>query len=105
MCNLICGLLEPTEGEIWVDGKPSTHTDRLRAISAAYADFVRYPLNVQRNVGFHREWSHEAQMLVQDIAERSGDKRLGRVTPMERSCREASGSVWQLPGQWRTPGG
>lgn len=92
LCNLICGLLEPAEGEIWVDGKPSLHTDRLRAVSVAYADFARFPLSVQQNVGLHREWDEAAQQLVQDITERSGGKRLGAGYT---DGTELSGGQWQ----------
>ncbi|MCW3795137.1 ABC transporter ATP-binding protein/permease [Paenibacillus sp. LS1] len=92
LCNIMCGLLEPTEGEVWMDGEHSTPADRLRAISVAYADFSRFPLNVQQNIGLNHEWNDAAQLLVQDIIHRSGDKRLGAGYS---DGTELSGGQWQ----------
>jgi len=92
LCNIICGLLEPEEGEVWVDGEPSLSTSRLQSVAVAYADFARFPLTAQQNIGLHRDWSDTAQLLVQDIIEQSGDKRLGAGYS---DGTELSGGQWQ----------
>ncbi len=92
LCNIVCGLLEPTEGEVWVDGKRSMDADRLGAVSVAYADFARFPLTVEQNIGMNREWNEAARLLAQDIIQRSGDRRLGAGYS---DGTELSGGQWQ----------
>ncbi|MGC5776383.1 ATP-binding cassette domain-containing protein [Paenibacillus pabuli] len=92
LCNVICGLLEPTEGEVWVDGEQSLGVDRLLSVSVAYADFARFPLTIQQNIELERGWNEAAQLLVQDIIQRSGDKRLGAGYS---DGTELSGGQWQ----------
>lgn len=92
LCNIVCGLLEPTEGEVWVDGEQSKDADRLSAVSVAYADFARFPLTIQQNIGMNRAWSEAAQLLAQDIIQRSGDRRLGAGYS---DGTELSGGQWQ----------
>ncbi|WP_127529581.1 ATP-binding cassette domain-containing protein [Paenibacillus kobensis] len=92
LCNIVCGLLEPTEGEVWMDGERSLEADRLSSVSVAYADFAKFPLTVQQNIGLDREWSETAQLLAHDIIQRSGDKRLGAGYS---DGTDLSGGEWQ----------
>jgi ABC-type multidrug transport system, ATPase and permease components len=92
LCNIVCGLLEPTEGEVWIDGERSLNADRLCSVSVAYADFAKFPLTVRQNIGMDREWSETAGRLAQDIIQRSGDKRLGAGYS---DGTELSGGEWQ----------
>src|SRR5690606_7827800 len=75
--NIISGLLEPTGGEVWVEGERSFHTERLSTISVAYADFSKLPLTSRQNIRMDHESIEFAELLASDIIEHSQDKRLG----------------------------
>ncbi|HYR07801.1 MAG TPA: ABC transporter ATP-binding protein, partial [Longimicrobium sp.] len=84
LVKLLCGLYEPDEGRITLDGAPP-----LRArgrIGAIFQDFVRYPLPLRENVGFGHLPS------------------LGDPAALERALRDAGGGrlAERLPRGWET---
>jgi ATP-binding cassette, subfamily B, bacterial len=89
LIKLVCGLYEPVEGCVRLDGQDlrSVGTDDLRRrVGVIFSNFVRYELPLRHNVGFG------SLDLLEDTA------------TLERSLRSAGGGdlLTDLPAGWDT---
>jgi ATP-binding cassette subfamily B protein len=87
LIKLLCGLYEPDEGRIVLDGGASPLQARQRGrIGVIFQDFVRYPLPLRENVAFGR-----LSLLRDDAA-------------LEGALRDAGGAgiLARLPHGWDT---
>ncbi|RJP14017.1 MAG: ABC transporter ATP-binding protein [Candidatus Abyssobacteria bacterium SURF_5] len=94
--RLIAGLDKPSSGEIFIGGKPATHTPpRERDIAMVFQDYALYPhFNVAQNLGFglkmRRVPKSEIQARVLETA-----RMLGIDGLLERKPKELSGGQRQ----------
>ncbi|AGA56478.1 ABC-type multidrug transport system, ATPase and permease component [Thermobacillus composti KWC4] len=92
LCHIISGLLEPTRGEVRVDGRPVAAAARLGAVAVAYADFAQFPLAAKENIGFMNEPGADAAGMAEDILRRAGERRIGQGYT---EAVDLSGGEWQ----------
>ena len=107
LIKLLCGLYEPTEGTIYLDGRDLRaweRSDLLARISMVFQDYNRYQLNLRENVGVGQVTAIELQDQVLRAMERGGAKTLLQEMPMGLDTvlgnwfpggRELSGGQWQ----------
>lgn len=107
LIKLLCGLYEPTEGVITLDGLDLRKWDSRalrRRVGVIFQDFVRYQLTVGENIGAGDEQSYEDRDRWEDAANKGlakpvidalpdrYDTRLGRWF---KGGRELSLGQWQ----------
>ncbi|WP_129837885.1 ABC transporter ATP-binding protein [Streptomyces sp. RFCAC02] len=96
LLRMIAGLLEPTSGRIWLDGRDITHEPpRRRDVSMVFQSYALYPhLTVEKNIGFPLRARGAdraaARETVRDVAERL---ELGHV--LGRRPKQLSGGQRQ----------
>jgi ATP-binding cassette subfamily B protein len=107
LIKLLCGLYEPTKGQIYLDGVDLRDWDRaalLSRISVVFQDFNKYQLSVKENVGVGDVRSIEDEDQVRRAILRGGAHDLLQEMPegLETSLgtwfrqgRELSGGQWQ----------
>lgn len=107
MIKLLCGLYQPTEGAVYLDGKDLRewdHKELLARISVVFQDFNKYQLSIQENVGVGEVSLLENDQHVRRAMERGGAGDL--LTDMPEGLkttlgtwfpggRELSGGQWQ----------
>jgi ATP-binding cassette subfamily B protein len=107
LIKLLCGLYEPTEGRVLLDGLDLRAWDAgalRRRVGVIFQDFVRYQLTVGENIGAGDERAYDDRARWRDAAERATaapvidalpegyDTRLGRWF---KGGRELSLGQWQ----------
>ncbi len=107
LIKLLCGLYEPTEGRVLLDGLDLRAWDPgalRRRVGVIFQDFVRYQLTVGENIGAGDERAYDDRARWHDAAERATaapviaslpegyDTRLGRWF---KGGRELSLGQWQ----------
>jgi ATP-binding cassette, subfamily B, bacterial len=105
--KLLCGLYEPTEGSIYIDGKEirDWEIDAFRRrISIVFQDFNQYQVSFKENVGFGELEFRNERSRVERAVERGGAKDVlaslpnGLETPLGKwfiAGVELSGGQWQ----------
>jgi ATP-binding cassette, subfamily B, bacterial len=105
--KLLCGLYEPTEGSIFIDGKEIREWDveELRKkISVVFQDFNQYQMTFKENVGFGDLDFREDDTRIARAIHRGGADEVARSlpqgidTPLGKwfaSGVELSGGQWQ----------
>ena len=79
LVKLICGLYEPTEGEILVNGQPINAYNRLdyyRLYAAVFQDIFLLPLSVADNIAGSKE-NYDAARVSEAIALAGLDEKIG----------------------------
>jgi ATP-binding cassette subfamily B protein len=103
LIKLLCGLYQPQDGRITVDGERSPAEARGR-VAAIFQDFVRYPLPLRENVAFgHLSLAGDAEALHSALADAGGadlPNRLPRGWDTVLS-REYEGGADLSGGQWQ----
>ena len=107
LVKLLCGMYEPTTGELEIDGTPlaDMDLDAWRARTAAtFQDFIRFELLARETVGIGDLPRIEDQLALAGALERAdagavvGELRDGLATPVGRSFtdgQDLSGGQWQ----------
>lgn len=107
MIKLLCGLYEPTEGNIYLDQKNLRDwapEELLQRVSMVFQDFNRYQLSVQENVGVGQIENLESASQVEAAMAQGGAQELLKDMPegLQTSLgtwfpggRELSGGQWQ----------
>lgn len=105
LSKIIIGLLEPTEGEIWINGKCADSYDfrsRRKAFSCVFQDYGMYNFSMRENLLLSKDQTIEDEEIKTIIRRFDPDfladvtdnlkQRLGRLTD---DSRELSGGEWQ----------
>ena len=107
LVKLLCGMYEPTVGEVLIDGTPLADIDleSWRARTAAtFQDFIRFELLAQETVGVGDLPRIDDQLALAGALERAdagaviSELREGLATPVGRSFKDGqdlSGGQWQ----------
>jgi ATP-binding cassette, subfamily B, bacterial len=104
LVKLLCGLLDPDEGEISIDGVALATLDRTAwqgRVAAIFQEFVRYPFSARDNIILGRPATSETALdraidramagdAIQDLPDQLG-------TPLSREFggQDLSGGQWQ----------
>lgn len=107
LVKLLCGLYEPTEGRVLVDGTPLAslgRTEWQRRSSAVYQDYVRFEFPMRTAVGVGDLERMDAPGAVAEAVERAGAagiaERLDRGLDTDLGKQYADGAVLS-GGQWQ----
>lgn len=107
LIKLLCGLYEPTSGNIFLDGKNIKNWSRenlLKRLSLVFQDFNKYQLSVRENIGVGDARFLDDPQHIQGAVERAGAQELitGLPAGLEtglgtwfRGGVEISGGQWQ----------
>lgn len=107
MIKLLCGIYQPTKGEILVNGKPLNQLSpesRRKLCSAVFQDFGSYSLTVMENVGLGKVQDINNQEKIQDALCRAGAEAIIEELPkglmtnlnhLEEDGVSLSGGQWQ----------
>jgi ATP-binding cassette subfamily B protein len=105
--KLLCRLYDPTEGAIFLDGRPLSDypVDELRAnIGVIFQDYMRYALSVSDNISFGQVRYQDELASVIDAAKISNvhnkilqlpDMYAHKLGKLYRDSIELSGGEWQ----------
>lgn len=107
LVKVLCGLQEPEQGRVTVDGLDLTAHDQAswqRRVAAIFQDFVRYPLSARDNVGFgHLARTGDGPSVV-EAARLAGAEDVVNSLPAAWDTplsREVTGGVELSGGQWQ----
>ena len=105
--KLICGLYQPQEGEILINGKPTGQLSpegRRRLVSAVFQDFERYSLTAGENVGLGNIAQIDNDGKIMEALRRAGAEAVIEGLPgglrtnldhLEGDGVSLSGGQWQ----------
>jgi len=106
IAKLLCGLYEPADGSILVDGADLSTIDRSewhRSIAAAFQDFGHYPFSVRENITL-QEINGEYEDAARLAARLAGlDERIASMSHSWDTVlsREYSGGTEISGGEWQ----
>src|SRR5580658_10662952 len=70
---IIAGLVEPDQGEVWIDGRPAGHTPPYRRdIGMVFQSYALFPhLTVFENIAFPLRMRHQSEREIVQSVERA----------------------------------
>ncbi len=107
LVKLLCGVLEPTAGEITIGGTPleSIGHDAWRSnLAVGFQDFLRYPATLRENVGFGAPSDVPDDAALDEIARRCDLGALVATLPKGWDTvlgRDFTGGVDLSGGEWQ----
>lgn len=107
MVKLLARLYDPTEGEIYIDGKniKEYNLESLyKYISIVFQDFMKYPFTVKDNIGFGNIDKVKNMDLIKSAAEKSGASEFIKKLPSKYDTKlekSWTGGTDLSLGQWQ----
>ena len=107
LVKLLCGLYQPVEGAILVDGIPLDEirwNDRIDNISVIYQDFMLYNVTARENIWFGNIRREPADKNIKDAAAQAGIDEI--IENFEKGYETTLGTLFEdseqlSPGQWQ----
>lgn len=107
LIKLLCGLYEPTKGEILLNGiniEKYKKEDVNELFTAVFQDYIRYPLDIESNIKISNieKWDNNSRMIY--LVKKFGLENMIRELPYKYKTRllnewkdstELSGGQWQ----------
>lgn len=81
LIKLLCGLYQPDDGQVLVDGSAPAHDQRARErVAVIFQEFVRYQLSLKDNVALGARGAHDSDAVVrQALHDAAADDVLARL--------------------------
>jgi ATP-binding cassette subfamily B protein len=107
LVKLLCGLYQPVEGTIFVDGIPLDEIrwkDRIDNISVIYQDFMLYNVTARENIWFGNIRREPDDKNIKDAAAQAGIHEV--IENFEKGYETTLGTLFEeseqlSPGQWQ----
>ncbi|MDK2841179.1 MAG: ATP-binding cassette, subfamily bacterial [Anaerophaga sp.] len=107
LVKLLCGLYQPVEGTIFVDGIPLDEIrwkDRIDNISVIYQDFMLYNVTARENIWFGNIRREPDDKNIQNAAAQAGIHEV--IENFEKGYETTLGTLFEeseqlSPGQWQ----
>ena len=103
LLNCIAGLLEPTEGQIFIKGKNVTWEEpKDRGIGMVFQSYALYPqMTVEKNLSFGLQVAKMPKADIDKRVQRASDiLQIGPLLKRKPSELSGSASAWRSAGRW-----
>lgn len=107
LVKLLCGLYQPVEGTISIDGVSLGHIaarERISNISVVFQDFILYNVTARENIWFGDVRSSDDGSMIRMAAEKAGID--GVISSFDKGYDTTIGTLFEgseqmSPGQWQ----
>lgn len=107
LIKLLLNLYEPTEGNIYIDGinlREIKKNDYYKMIGVVFQDYVKYPLNIEQNIGIGNiEDISNMARIIQSSKYSGADEFINKLPNKYATMvtKELEGAVDLSTGQWQ----
>lgn len=107
LIKILCGLYEPTKGNILIDDTPMCsipYLERVKNISAVFQDFILYNVSARDNIWFGNTANEKEEEKIKKAAQYAGIDKI--ISEFKNGYDTTLGVVFEdseqmSPGQWQ----
>lgn len=88
LIKLLCGLLEPSVGDITINGIPiykMSSVDKKKYISAIFQDYYIYPFTIFENIALHKEIGNQYEEIKHSLEQAEIDEFVKKCSEKEKT--------------------